>query len=48
MAREVRLTKRSSRSLCSLGRLALRTCSGMASPLFPDQALRAKRRLPGR
>ncbi|MCP5306780.1 MAG: hypothetical protein H6953_15150 [Chromatiaceae bacterium] len=32
----------------SLGRLALCTCSGMASPLLPDQARRAKRRLPGR
>ena len=32
----------------SLGRSALRTCSGMASPLFPEQALHAERRLPGR
>ena len=32
----------------SLGHSALRTCSGMASPLFPDQALRAECRLPGR
>ncbi len=42
------LTSRSSRLLRSLGRSALRTCSGMASPLFPEQALRAKRRLPRR
>ena len=32
----------------SLGRSALRTCSGMASPLLPEQALHAERRLPGR
>ncbi len=32
----------------SLGRSALRTCSGMASPFLPDQSLRAERRLPGR
>jgi len=32
----------------SLGRSALRTCSGMASPLLPDQALHAERRLPWR
>ncbi len=29
----------------SLGHSALRTCSGMASPLFPEQALRAECRL---
>jgi len=32
----------------SLGRSALRTCSGMASPFLPEQALHAERRLPGR
>ena len=32
----------------SLGHSALRTCSGMASPLLPDQSLRVERRLPGR
>jgi len=32
----------------SLGRSALRACSGMASPLLPDQPLLAERRLPGR
>ncbi len=32
----------------SLGRSALRTCSGMVSPFLPDQALHAERRLPGR
>ena len=32
----------------SLGRSALRVCSGMASPLLPDQSLRAERRLPRR
>ena len=32
----------------SLGRSALRACSGMASPLFPEQSLHAERRLPGR
>ena len=32
----------------SLGRSALRTCSGMASPFFPEQALHAERRLPWR
>ena len=32
----------------SLGRSALRACSGMASPLFPEQALHAERRLPRR
>ena len=32
----------------SLGRSALRTCLGMASPLSPKQALHAERRLPGR
>ena len=32
----------------SLGRSALRACSGMASPLLPEQVLRAERRLPGR
>ena len=32
----------------SLGHSALRTCSGMASPFFPEQALRAECRLPGR
>ena len=32
----------------SLGRPALRACSGMASPLLPDQALHTERRLPGR
>ena len=32
----------------SLGHSTLRTCSGMGSPLFPEQALRAERRLPGR
>ena len=32
----------------SLGRSALRTCSGMGSPLFPEQALLAERRLPWR
>ena len=39
---------RSSRSLHSLGHSALRACSGMASPLLPEQPLRAERRLPGR
>ncbi len=32
----------------SLGRSALRACSGMASPCLPDQPLHAERRLPGR
>ena len=32
----------------SLGRSALRACSGMASPLLPEQPLHAERRLPGR
>ena len=32
----------------SLGRSALRACSGMASPFLPDQSLRTERRLPGR
>ena len=32
----------------SLGHSALRTCSGMASPLLPELALRAECRLPGR
>ena len=32
----------------SLGRSALRDCSGMASPLLPEQSLHAERRLPGR
>ena len=32
----------------SLGRSALRACSGMASPLLPEQSLHAERRLPGR
>ena len=32
----------------SLGRSALRACSGMASPLLPDQSLHAERRLPWR
>jgi hypothetical protein len=32
----------------SLGRSTLRTCSGMASPFLPEQALRAERRLPWR
>ena len=32
----------------SLGRSALRTCSGMAAPFCPEQALHAERRLPGR
>ena len=32
----------------SLGRSALRTCLGVASPFSPKQALRAERRLPGR
>jgi|GEM_PF-5083584 len=32
----------------SLGRPALRGCSGMALPLLPDQSLRAERRLPRR
>lgn len=32
----------------SLGRSALRACSGMPSALFPDQALLAERRLPWR
>ena len=32
----------------SLGRSALRACSGMALPLLPEQALHAERRLPGR
>ncbi len=42
------LTSRSSRSLRSLGHSALRTCSGLASPFSPDQALHAECRLPGR
>ena len=32
----------------SLGRSALRACSGMASPLLPEQSLHAERRLPWR
>jgi hypothetical protein len=32
----------------SLGRSALRACSGMASPLLPELALHAERRLPWR
>ena len=32
----------------SLGHSVLRTCSGMASPLLPEQALRTECRLPGR
>jgi len=32
----------------SLGRSALRACSGMASTLLPDQPIRAERHLPGR
>jgi len=32
----------------SLGRSALRACSGMASPFLPDQSLHAERRLPWR
>ena len=32
----------------SLGRSALRACSGMAWPLLPEQSLHAERRLPGR
>lgn len=32
----------------SLGRSALRTCSGMAAPLLPVQVLHAERRLPRR
>ena len=32
----------------SLGRSALRTCSGMASPILPDEMLHADRRLSGR
>jgi hypothetical protein len=32
----------------SLGRSALRACSGMASPFLPEQSLHAERRLPGR
>ena len=32
----------------SLGRSALRACSGMASPFFPEQPLHAERRLPWR
>ncbi|WP_125931915.1 hypothetical protein [Thiosocius teredinicola] len=43
-----RITSRSSRSLRSLGRPALRTRSGTASPLLPEQALHAERRLTGR
>ncbi len=43
-----RLTRRSSRSLCSLGHSALRTCSGMPSALFPEQELHAECRLTGR
>ncbi len=39
------LTSRSSRSLCSLGHSALRTCSGLASPFSPEQALHAECRL---
>ena len=39
---------RSSRSLHSLGHSALRACSGMASPLLPEQPLHAERRLPER
>ena len=46
--RAARLTSRSSRSLRSLGRPALRACSGMAAPLLPDQSLHAGRRLTGR
>ncbi len=42
------LTSRSSRSLRSLGHSALRTCSGLASPLSPEQALHAECRLPWR
>ncbi len=42
------LTSRSSRSLRSLGHSALRTCSGMASPCSPEQALHAECRLTGR
>ncbi len=32
----------------SLGHSALHACSGMASPFFPEQALHAECRLPGR
>ena len=32
----------------SLGRSALRACSGLASPFLPEQALHAERRLPWR
>ncbi len=32
----------------SLGRSALRACSGMPSASFPEQPLHAERRLPGR
>ena len=32
----------------SLGRSALRACSGMASPLLPEHSLHAERRLPRR
>ena len=32
----------------SLGRSALRACSGMASPLLPDQSLHTERCLPWR
>jgi hypothetical protein len=32
----------------SLGHSVLRTCSGMASPLLPEQALRTECRLPRR
>ncbi len=42
------LTSRSSRSLRSLGHSALRTCSGVASPFSPEQALHAECRLTGR
>lgn len=31
-----------------LGRPALRTCSGMASPFLPEQSLHAERRVPWR
>ena len=32
----------------SLGRSALRTCSGMASPFLPEHSLHTERRLPWR
>ena len=48
VARLTRRSRRSLCSLCSLGRSALRTCLGMATPLLPEQALHAERRLPGR